>query len=478
MFDGRDEDPRNVARNLRVATILEGSVRIDGNKVRVTAQLINGEDNFHLWSDTFDRDLVDQFLIQEEIASSVAFNLVGVLQPDIQVVLADARAGSPEAYQYYLQGLSYLRQPPTSETLRSARDLLKRALSADDDYAAAHAALCEVELEQYVLDRASTAIDIAETECIKALEIDKQSRQVRQALGVLYRHTGDYERSEQMFHELLDEHSTPSALVGLGGTFDAQGKYLEAEESFEQAIAMEPGNWHHRMALAEFFYWQCRYEESLRVLHDVIRISPDNVRARLILGAAYTMQNNTEASLRETMKAIEISPSRGAYRDLGWTYHYRGEYGKAVASFQRALELGPNDHATWGSLGETYSQMDGQTDAALLAYARAVVLAEDLLARNPRDWLTMSRLAVYNVMIGAVDEGVEKMKTALANRPNLSDIHFMDAVLQTQLNKNDEALDALERAIELGCYPKKLIEDDPRFEVYKDNERFKSLVSE
>ena len=122
--------------------------------------------------------------------------------------------------------------------------------------------------------------------------------------------------------------------------------------------------------------------------------------------------------------------------------------------------------------------MDGQTDAALLAYARAVVLAEDLLARNPRDWLTMSRLAVYNVMIGAVDEGVDKMKTALANRSDLSDIHFSDAVLQTQLNKNNEALDALERAIELGCYPKKLIKDDPRFEVYKDNERFKSLVSE
>ena len=477
MFGDGDEDPRHIARNLRVATILEGSVRIDGDRVRVTAQLINGGDNFHLWSDTFDRDLANKFLIQEEIASAVAFNLVGVLQPDMQIVLADARAGSPEAYQFYLRGLSYLRQPPTSETLSSARDFLNQALRADNDYAMAYAALCEVELEQYVLDRSSIAIDVAEAECVKALEIDDRSREVRQALGVLYRHTGDYEKSEQMFQELLSQNATPTALVGQAGTFDAQGEYAAAEESFRRAIAMEPGNWHHRMALAEFFYWQCRDEDSLDTLHDVIRLSPDNVRARLILGAVYSMQGEAEDSLRETMQAIEISPSRGAYRDLGWTYFYLGEYDKSVAAYKQALELGPNDYATWGGLGETYSQMDGEKDAALLAYARAIVLAEDLLIRNPRDWVTLSSLAVYNVMIGAVDEGTEKMRTALANRPNLSDIHFSDAVLQTQLNNSDEALDALERAIDLGCYPKKFINDDPRFMVHRDNERFRNLVS-
>ncbi len=478
MFDRNDEDPRQIASDLRVATILEGSVRMENGRVRVTAQLISGNDNFHLWSDTFDRDLADVFLIQEEIASAVAFNLVGVLQPDMQIVLADARAGSPEAYQYYLQGLSYLRQPPNSETLASARKLLQLAISYDDDYAVAHAALCEVELEQYVLDRSAIAIDAAEAECTKAIAIDGRAREVQHALGTLYRHTGDYEKSEQMFRQLLAVTVTPTALVGLGETLDDEAMPAEAENAFRQASAMEPGNWHHRMVLAEFFYWRCRYDEAIVVLHDVIRLSPDNVRAHLILGATYNMQGDINAALPETLRAIEISPSRGAYRDLGWTYHTLGEYDKAVIAYKQALELGPNDFATWGSLGDTYAQMDGETDAALLAYARAVVLGEDLLARNPRDFSTMSELAVYNSMIGAADEGVAKMRVALANRPNVPQIHFSDAILQTQLENEEAALDALERALALGCYAKNLINEDPQFRGYADNDRFKSLVSE
>jgi TolB-like protein len=205
MFDGQDKDPRQIASDLRVATILEGSVRIDGDQIRVTAQLVSGEDNFHLWSETFDRELASTFLIQEEIAAVVAFELVGILKPDVKIALADARAGSPEAYQYYLRGLSYLRQPPTAEKLDSAREFLHRAIKEDEDYAMAYAALCEVELEQYVFDRSSVAIDIAEAECVKALEIDSRSREVRQALGILYRHTGNYEKSEQMFFELLSD---------------------------------------------------------------------------------------------------------------------------------------------------------------------------------------------------------------------------------------------------------------------------------
>jgi TolB-like protein/class 3 adenylate cyclase/Flp pilus assembly protein TadD len=477
LFDSNDRDPRAIARDLRVATILEGSVRMDGDRVRVTAQLIDGNNNFHLWSDTFDRDLADKFLIQEEIATAVAFNLVGILQPDLQIVLADARTSSTEAHQYFLQGLSYLRQPPTSETLGGARRLLNLSISFDPDYALAHAGLCQLELEQYVLDRSASAIDAAETECVKALQIDARSREVKQALGELYRHTGDYEKSERIFRDMIAEITTPDSLVGLGRTLDAKGDVVAAEELFQQAIAMEPGNWHHSMVLAEFFYWHCRYAEAELLLRDVIRLSPDNVRAHLILGAAYNMQGDAAAALQETGRAIEIAPTRGAYRDMGWTYHFLGEYENAVVAYQQALQLGPNDYATWGSLGDTYAQMKGERDAALLAYARALVLGEDLLARNPRDDIIKSNLAVYNVLVGAVDKGVAWMNSALESRPSESKIHFSNAIMQVLLKNDEQALDALEHAVGLGCYPQKLINDDPRFARLKNNERFQKLVS-
>ncbi len=478
LFDSHDRDPRAIARDLRVATILEGSVRFDGDRVRVTAQLIDGDDNFHLWSETFDRDSADKFLIQEEIASAVAFNLVGILQPELQVVLADARTGSAEAHQNFLQGLSYLRQPPTTKTLDRARRLLELSISFDPEYAIAYARLCQVELEQYVLDRSAAAIDAAEAECVKALQIDGRSRDVKQALGELYRHTGDYEKSEKIFREMIATTATPDSVVGLGQTLDAKGDVVGAEDRFRQAIAMEPGNWRHSMVLAEFLYWHCRYAEAQVLLRNVLRMSPDNMRAHLILGAVYNMQGDAESALQATGRAIEISPTRGAYRDLGWTYHFMGDYENAVVAYQQALDLGPNDYATWGSLGDTYSQMDGERDAALLAYARALVLGEDLLARNPRDDIIKSNLAVYNVLVGAVDKGVAWMDSALLSRPNESKIHFSNAILQSLLNNEVKALDALERAVGLGCYPKKLINADPRFAGLKNHARFQKLVSD
>ena len=209
LFDKHNEDPRAIARKLRVATILEGSVRKEGNRVRVTAQLIDGKNNYHLWSKTFDHELEDIFVIQETIASAVAFQLVGILKPDEFLIFAEARAATLEAYDFYLQGLSYLRQPPTTESLRIARDLLNRALGEDGTFAKAYAARCEVELEQYVLDRSSTAIDAAERQCLMALKLDSESREVRYAVGVFYRYSGDLENSERVFQELLTEQITP-----------------------------------------------------------------------------------------------------------------------------------------------------------------------------------------------------------------------------------------------------------------------------
>jgi tetratricopeptide (TPR) repeat protein len=114
----------------------------------------------------------------------------------------------------------------------------------------------------------------------------------------------------------------------------------------------------------------------------------------------------------------------------------------------------------------------------LLAYARALVLGEDLLARNPRDDIIRSNLAVYNVLVGAVDKGIASMEAALASRPNESKIHFSNALMQTLLKNDEEALDALQSAVKLGCYPKTLIFDDPRFKSLRDYERFQNLVAE
>jgi TolB-like protein/class 3 adenylate cyclase/Tfp pilus assembly protein PilF len=477
LFDSNDQDPREIARKLRVASILEGSVRKQGNSIRVSAQLIDGRNNYHLWSETYNHEFKDIFQIQEDIARSVAGELIGVLRPDMISAISNARAATVDTYDLYLRGLDYLRQPPTGNSLARARELFLQALDDDPAYAKAHAALCETGLAQYLLDRSPSLIDRAKSDCQQALRLDDESRDVLFAWGELHRYTGNYDESARIFSGLLERQPTARVWVALGQTRVEQGRFDEAEALFQNAISSEPGNWHNRIALADFLYWRGRFEESLEVLEEVVELSPDNARAYLLMGASYDYLGDTHASLQATLKSIELSPTRGAYRDLGLTYSYLGAYEQAAEAFERSVELGPDDYASWGNLAQTYLLIDGKADAAQAAFDRAVELGTASLEQNPRDWITMARVAVYNVMLGAIEQGVTKIETAVAEGSHISDVHFYDAVIHAQLGQEEQALDALERAVRLG-FPVRLIAGNPLFTGLFENGRFKSLVEE
>lgn len=477
IFDKHDNDPRDIAKKLRVATILEGSVRKQGNKVRVTAQLIDGKENFHLWTETYDRDLTNIFEIQEDIALAVTSKLVAVLRPETETLLANTRAATLEAYDYYLRGLSYLRQPISQDSLANARELLRRAVEEDAGYAQAYAALCEVSLEQYTMFQSPSFIDLAEVECQKALSLDDTLREVRFARGVLARNTGNYAESARIFQALLNVQPSARAWVGLGETKEVQGNYDEAEVAFQNAIDMEPGNWHNSIALGEFLYWRGDYQKAITAFQRVIRLSPDNARAYLLMGACYDYLGDTDESLRATLKSIELSPTRGAYRDLGLTYYYLRDYEKAADAYKRAIELGPDDYRSWGNLAHNYMFLDGQADASTAAYEKAAELAAAVLERNENDWLTLANLAVYNVMNGSIQEGIQQISIAVAEGSHVSEVHYYDAVIHLRLGQQQETIDALERAIELGT-PTRMIARDPEFEDLKDDNRFRSIIEE
>ncbi len=471
-----DVDPRTVAENLRVATILEGSVRKHGDDVRITAQLIDGKNNYHLWSETYDRQLADIFQIQEDIAAAVALELVGVLKPKVFEVFADARAATIDSYDLYLRGLYYLRQPISDESLEIARGFFDRALIDDSEYARAYAGLCEVSLQEYLLFRSPSRIDEAKTDCLHALELEADAREVQLALGELNRHTGDYEASARIFEQLLEKGPLASAWTGLGLTRYETGDIAGAEASFANAIVREPGTWQHRLAYARVLYRQGRYEDALEQLQRVIELSPDNARAYLLMGAAYDYLGYPDESLQATLRSLEIEPTRAGYRDLGITYYFLGNYEKAAEAYKRAVELGPQDHWSWGSLALIYSIQGDKEVAGRAAYDRAILLAEAVLERNPRDWVTLSRLALYNVMNGAVDLGLARITTAVSEGTHLADVNYHDAIIRWQLGQREQALDAIERAIATGAAPR-MIATDPQFVALRSDDRFRRLVA-
>jgi Flp pilus assembly protein TadD len=118
--------------------------------------------------------------------------------------------------------------------------------------------------------------------------------------------------SRRRSSDLLKDQPTAPAWLGLAETEVAQGNFGGAEQAFQTAIDMEPGNWRNEIALAEFLYWRGRYADALDALHRVIELSPDNARAYLLVGASEDYLGNTEASLNATLKSIALSPTRGA----------------------------------------------------------------------------------------------------------------------------------------------------------------------
>jgi len=138
-FKGKNAKLADIGRELNVGALLEGSVRTDGSRVRISAQLVSALDGFHLWSETFDRELTNVFAIQDEIAGAIVAALKVKLHPGRQLAGADRRPSNPEVYQQYLLGRDHMRRGPSEGDTRSAAKAYEKALALDATYAPAWA---------------------------------------------------------------------------------------------------------------------------------------------------------------------------------------------------------------------------------------------------------------------------------------------------------------------------------------------------
>lgn len=216
-FKGQLQDVRKIGRELNVAHVLEGSIRSQGQQVRITAQLINVESGFHLWSETFDRNLENIFVVQEEIALSIAEVLVGELGIDVQTV--PNRTQDLEAYDIYLQGRALIRGRDTG-----AVEVLKRATQADPDFAPAWAALALAYQFSGYFSGDKGAQDLAMTTARYALSLDPENVDALTAMAAALRDTWQWAEADKYFEtalaidpqssELLEDYAEFLCMVG------------------------------------------------------------------------------------------------------------------------------------------------------------------------------------------------------------------------------------------------------------------------
>ncbi|NIM65446.1 MAG: protein kinase [Candidatus Latescibacteria bacterium] len=347
-YKEKPEDIRKIGRKLGVGTILEGSVRKAGTKLRITTQLINVADGYHIWTEQYNRELEDVFAIQEEIAENIVRALEIELNEKEKDVLEKPAAKDVEAYDFYLRGRKYFYQSKR-ESIHAACDMFEKAIEKDPSYARAYAGIadCYTYLFLY-FDRKDENLEEAMKASQKALELDP---------------------------ELAEAH----AARGLAVALDHQ--YEESEREFERAIRLNPKLFEAYYFYARASFVRSEFEKTARLYEQAARVDPENYLAPMMLGFAYRGLNQTpkaEKAYRRGMelveKHVEMNPDDSRALYLGSSALIElGEREKSMEWAKRALEADPNNPYNIYGIACFHSQL-GEVDDALHFFERAVEL--------------------------------------------------------------------------------------------------------
>lgn len=476
-YKDKDVDLRDVGQKLGVDHILEGSVRRSGDQIRVTAQLIEMETGYHIWSATYDRDFSDSFRIQDDIARKVVGTMQVILSDNSKSILNNRPTVDPQAYDFYLQGREYLRSSLGDADVSSAISLFERAISLDAGYAEAYAGLCDAHLVRYRAELDPEIYDRARSACGEALSLDTKALPIYVALGNINLLSGNYEAAIEEFSRALDINpSAVDAVIGLAETYEMDNKPKLAEENFQRAIALQPNYWLAYQRMGGFLFSAGRFEEAVPYYLRITELMPDSAEAFNDLGAAHYMMGNFAAAAKATQHSLEIAPTALAYSNTGSSLFFLGRFHEAVDMYQKAVEYAPEDFYNWGSLGDAYSYADGLEELAVPMYQNAVKLASERLRVNPQDAITYSLVGYYLARVGEREQALRNMARAVALAPRDMYVCYNNALMLTTLGERVEALQALRTAVSLG-YSSELIVVDAGFSSLTALPEYQDLIA-
>jgi serine/threonine protein kinase/Flp pilus assembly protein TadD len=315
-FKGKNDDIREIGRKLQVSTILEGSIRKAGKRLRLNAQLVSTTDSTQLWAERYDRELEDVFAIQDEIAASIVAALRLVLTEDEKKAIENVPTTNIDAYEYYLRGRQFFHQH-RRRAHEFARQLYERAIELDPGYALAHCGVadCCSFLYQY-FDASAENLKKADTASRRALDLAPHLAEAHASRGLAVSLTGRFEEAEREFEEAmrLNPKSFEAAYF-YARACAAQGKAREAANWYERAIAVRPDDFAALLLLASMYGDLGQTEDRIRNVrrsYDAARkhleLNPDNPRALYFGAAALIDLGEREKALDWTRRAEQMDP--------------------------------------------------------------------------------------------------------------------------------------------------------------------------
>ncbi|HSB20193.1 MAG TPA: protein kinase [Anaeromyxobacteraceae bacterium] len=358
-FKGRAVDAREVGKSLGVATLLDGSVRKAGNRVRISAQLVNAGDGYQLWSETFDRSLEDIFATQEEIAQSVVSALELRLSRSEEGRLTRVGTRNTQAYEMYLRGRKFLMAH--GETmLRLARQMFRGAIELDPRFAQAHAGLADAIFMLLLWN----------------LEQEHEGELRAEALAAS-------EEALRLQPGLAEAH------VSRANVFSMLGRVGEAERDFLRALDLNPALGEGRYFYARHLQAAGRLREAAEMFEEAARNDPEDYASLCLLVSVLNGLGEVERARAAARRAVESVERRLGHapddaRALylgGGTYIFLGERERGLERVGQALELYPEEFTTLYNAACAYC-LAGERDRAFDALDRAVATG-----RGFRKWI-------------------------------------------------------------------------------------------
>ncbi|HVT39434.1 MAG TPA: protein kinase [Gemmatimonadaceae bacterium] len=390
-FKGQSPDVHDVGRKLGVGAVLEGTVRKSGNRLRVSAHLINVNDGFELWSQSYDRDLADVFAVQEDVARSIVAALRLRLGPVRDAALAVRPTGDLQAYDLYLQGRFAWNQR-NGTALREAVRYLEQAVTRDSTFARAWAALADayILVVPYSGGSPTETWRKAQDAAAKALALDSSSAEAHTSLGY--------------------------------GNMIYAWNWPAAEMNFQRAIAADSNYATGHQWYGDFLAGRGRLAESLAEMARAHQLDPLSRQIGAEWGwVSYLMHRNDEAAahIRQT---LELDPNfgQGHFR-LGLVQIQQRLYPEAIASFKRAIDLGVFYPYAAAGLAFAYA-VSGNRGAA-------TEIVNDLKQRSGRELVPPFSIAVAYAGLGDTSQGIEWLNRGIDQKDTYIPENFFDPLL-------------------------------------------------
>ncbi len=359
-YKGRKEDIREIGKQLKVSTMLEGSVRKMGNKIRINVQLVNVADGYHLWSERYDREMEDVFEIQDDISQAIVKALRIILSEDEKKQIEQPRPVNIEAYDFYLRGRQGFEI--RGKNLDQSRRMFEKAIAIDPTYARAYAGLADCYSLLYsFFDFRESNLREADNASRRAIELEPDLAEAHVSRGMVATFYKRFDEAAQEFEQAMRlDPQLFDAVYWFARARQSQGRFQDALNLFERAALLRPEDYQVPGFIAQALTSIGRRDEAsvalrkqLKLTEQFLELNPDDARACILAAVCAASVHDTELATTFIQRALAVDPTDPMMLyNAACTYSMLGRTGDALDALEAAVGKG------WGDKGWVENDSD------------------------------------------------------------------------------------------------------------------------